>query len=765
VDGSRLALIVACDEYADEGLSQLRAPAHDAAALADVLRDPAIGAFEVEVLHNQPAHLVRRAVDAFFRDGRPDDLLVLHFSCHGVKNAGGALFLAMPDTDPTLLAATGVPSSFVNEMMSESRARRIALFLDCCYGGAFPKGMVVKAGKQAVARDTFAEQLEVADGRGHVVVTASDAMQYSFEGSTLTDHDEQPSVFTGALVEALSTGAADRDGDGWVGVNELFDYVEGKVRAATPHQRPQMWTFGVQGDIRLARSRPRKVVPTPLGKALTKALASPVPDERFEAVTLLRERLAGEDLGRALAAWQALSRHVGDDNERVADAVAAALAAAALRVVPPSLELTVDHTGTATADVGLDGPPLARATNPRTGTPWIRISQPDSRQLHVVATPPQDPGVHTGAVRIRSPIGARDLPVRVTVPAKRASSGRRLPLVVAGAGLAVVLAVAGAALWLGRDDGAEGPSKAGDAVALPTGPTLPKSAVLWVDKSADQDDGKWTVNWATNDSEAKTLFSVAPERLAWPVLLPDRQTVLYEGLDSGGGSLHVVGTDGRDDRILDLTADECVHLGRPSVNDGGLIAVNCFDEDNVRLPGIWIFDELGRFQRTVDDDNLDGNPTWAGHGKFLVFWRTIESANAQNLYATKADDSAPAVRLTSGVVCDSMPAVSPAGKRVVFLRTRASDTASCVKPGPGNPGQLYLLSIDPADPTRDPEPPVSGLDVPDSAFQPAWKSQGEVMYTDSGSGSAYALPIDDGEPAELWTDKIDGTAFMLFAAH
>ena len=274
--GSRAALIVASDDYADPGLSRLEAPAHDAAALADVLGDPKVGAFDVQVLHNEPAQTVRSSIQEFFVDSSPDDLLLLHFSCHGLKNSDGQLFLAMPDTKPRLLAATGVAASFVSEMMSESPAQRIALFLDCCYGGAFPRGMVVKSGAQVEVRDSFADELADSDDRGHVVVTASNAMQYSFEAGKLKDHDEQPSVFTGALVDGLSSGRADRDGDGWVGIHELFSYVSEKVRKTSAHQRPQMWTFGAQGDFRLARSRVRYVVGTPLEPDFAEIMANPL---------------------------------------------------------------------------------------------------------------------------------------------------------------------------------------------------------------------------------------------------------------------------------------------------------------------------------------------------------------------------------------------------------------------------------------------------------------------------------------------------------
>jgi hypothetical protein len=54
-----------------------------------VLRDPQIGGFDVRMLLDEPAHAVSLAVEEFFADRKPDDLLVLHFSCHGVKDEDG----------------------------------------------------------------------------------------------------------------------------------------------------------------------------------------------------------------------------------------------------------------------------------------------------------------------------------------------------------------------------------------------------------------------------------------------------------------------------------------------------------------------------------------------------------------------------------------------------------------------------------------------------------------------------------------------------
>ena len=131
--GIRSALIVASNEYQDPGLSELRAPAADAGALAEVLSDPEIGGFEVRTLLNEPAHLVNEAVEEFLTDRSPDDLLLLQFSCHGIKDQDGELYFAMANTRLRLLGATAVAADFVNRRMTQSRSHRIVLFLDCCY--------------------------------------------------------------------------------------------------------------------------------------------------------------------------------------------------------------------------------------------------------------------------------------------------------------------------------------------------------------------------------------------------------------------------------------------------------------------------------------------------------------------------------------------------------------------------------------------------------------------------------------------------------
>lgn len=197
--------------------------------------------------------------------------------------------------------------------MTRSRSRRIVLLLDCCYSGAFATGLMSRAGDRVEIKERF-------DGRGRVVLTASSAMEYSFEGDELAG-EGRPSVFTSALVRGLATGEADRNRDGWISVDELYDYAYDEVRAVTPSQTPGKWVFDVQGDLYVARSglepEPQEVA---LPGDLLAATKSPFANIRAGAVEELAGLLAGPDESLAGVAREALEELRHDDSHRVAAA-------------------------------------------------------------------------------------------------------------------------------------------------------------------------------------------------------------------------------------------------------------------------------------------------------------------------------------------------------------------------------------------------------------------------------------------------------------
>jgi Tol biopolymer transport system component len=310
----RLALVVATGTYtADPGLHRLRAPARDADDLARVLADPGIGGFTVTTVIDQPAQQIRLAIEDFL-DGRgTGDLLLVYLSCHGLLDARRRLYFAATDTRKDRLGATGVEAAWVLDQLEHCRARRQVLILDSCFSGAFAYG--VKGEADIGLRDRFLGQ-----GRGRVVLTASTATEYSFEGDPTDAVSPAGSVFTAALVQGLRTGAADTDHDGHVSVDDAYAYVFDQVQAAGAAQTPQRWLYGVEGKILLARSPAGPaIIPTPPPESLLAGLDSPHPGIRIGVVTELGEWLTGGDPAQAAIARRHLQEVAETDIPRVAD--------------------------------------------------------------------------------------------------------------------------------------------------------------------------------------------------------------------------------------------------------------------------------------------------------------------------------------------------------------------------------------------------------------------------------------------------------------
>jgi uncharacterized caspase-like protein len=245
-ESDRHALVVSSSRYADASLQPLTAPTEDADALAAVLRDPDVGSFRVREVIDQPSWVVAEEVERFFVERNLNDVALFYFSGHGIKDEDGALYFAAMNTKRQFLRSTAVPSDHMVAAMRRCRSRQQVLLLDCCYAGAFSRAMLTKSDDRVGVPERFATE-----GAGRVVITASDAMQYAFEGDQL--RGEAPlSVFTRTLVEGIRTGEADQNHDGRVSLDELYDYVYERVRRSDPNQTPTTSSLEKRGEIVIA---------------------------------------------------------------------------------------------------------------------------------------------------------------------------------------------------------------------------------------------------------------------------------------------------------------------------------------------------------------------------------------------------------------------------------------------------------------------------------------------------------------------------------
>jgi tetratricopeptide (TPR) repeat protein len=245
----RLALIIGSSVYTDSALARLLTPDADVGAFADLLMDAEVGKFDdVKVLVNMSYSTVRRSISDFFSNKSREDLLLLYFSGHGVLDELGRLYLAVKNTECKLLRATAIPARFITDEMDNSRSKRQLLILDCCHSGAFARGTKGVVGERVGTSVAFE-----GTGFGRVVLTATDATQYAFEGEQVIGEAEN-SVFTYYLIRGLKTGEADISRDGKITVDELYDYVHARVVEKTPKQTPGKWSYKEQGEIIIANN-------------------------------------------------------------------------------------------------------------------------------------------------------------------------------------------------------------------------------------------------------------------------------------------------------------------------------------------------------------------------------------------------------------------------------------------------------------------------------------------------------------------------------
>lgn len=307
---SKFALVIANTEYTDPGLAQLTAPSKDAKEFGRVLDSPDICGFDdVIMLINENAPKVGETIDYFFSLKKPDDMLILYFSGHGVRDEYGSLYLAVKNTNRARLRSTAIKADFIREAMDQSRSRRQVLILDCCNSGAFAQGTKAETGGSIGTAKTFE-----GTGYGRVVLTASDSTQFAWEGDKVIGAETSNSLFTHFLVKGLE-GEADQDWDGKITVDELYDYTYEQVVLRTPKQTPGKWSYRQQGEIFLRENlKPRDVKPAPLPLDLLELASHPNSSVRKVGIQELVALLEGKHLGLARSAQEKLREIAATDD-------------------------------------------------------------------------------------------------------------------------------------------------------------------------------------------------------------------------------------------------------------------------------------------------------------------------------------------------------------------------------------------------------------------------------------------------------------------
>lgn len=178
-----------------------------------------------------------------------DDQIIIYISSHGLLDDQLDYYLAMYDVDFDQPQQKGLPYDVINQMLDGMACRNRLVMIDACHSGEVDKDELVTQSSIAASHKdvninhksgstlirpkaglknsfTYMKTLfgDVSKGTGATVISAAGGYEFALESE-----DWNNGVFTYAILKGLTSGDADRNGDGWVYVSELKDYVSLQV--------------------------------------------------------------------------------------------------------------------------------------------------------------------------------------------------------------------------------------------------------------------------------------------------------------------------------------------------------------------------------------------------------------------------------------------------------------------------------------------------------------------------------------------------------
>lgn len=236
-------LTIGVSEYKNHDHLLLNYADDDAKDIANVLIQQEDGSIYARVnplpLINEQATRseVYKAVENFRRNMKPgrEDVVVILFSGHGAEIEGKYYLLpydVLANSNGEI-KGTGIEiEELVEELRKMGEQGKVLVFLDACHSGELVENSKSLVPDMEELRNELAEA-----GNGVVVFTSSRGRELSRE-----DPKWENGAFTEAVLEALkgkpnTEGTGNTNGDKWLTLSELKDYIPVKVRELTNNRQ------------------------------------------------------------------------------------------------------------------------------------------------------------------------------------------------------------------------------------------------------------------------------------------------------------------------------------------------------------------------------------------------------------------------------------------------------------------------------------------------------------------------------------------------
>jgi uncharacterized caspase-like protein len=221
--GNYYAVVIGIGKYKDDKIPKLKYTTVDAQSIYNILTDPKYGNFpkdHVRKLIDEEAtdNNIKSAIGTWLRrNARKDDTVIIFYAGHGAPEDDKTYWVTY-NANIDDLYGTALSNDEIADMLNRVESEKMIVFLDSCYSAA----TIHRTDKRRsimIVKDPF----QKFKGKGRVVITSSDGKEESLELDKFGH-----GVFTYYLLKALK-GEADENKDGFVELDEIWDYVKYRV--------------------------------------------------------------------------------------------------------------------------------------------------------------------------------------------------------------------------------------------------------------------------------------------------------------------------------------------------------------------------------------------------------------------------------------------------------------------------------------------------------------------------------------------------------
>jgi uncharacterized caspase-like protein len=209
---------------------------------------------------------------------KPDDIVIVSFSGHGILDKDLNFYFATYETDFQNPSSKSLSINSIEDLLSDIPARNRVIFIDACHSGeiepeeiekpltelsinnenlnineiGFRSNQIVNRktslNSSQLFRETFAD---LSYNQGIHLISAAGGAEYALESEAWNN-----GVFTYSIIQAFNSFAADLNKDGAISINELRSYVYNSVSILTKgKQNPISRRENLRNDFNLIKQK------------------------------------------------------------------------------------------------------------------------------------------------------------------------------------------------------------------------------------------------------------------------------------------------------------------------------------------------------------------------------------------------------------------------------------------------------------------------------------------------------------------------------